>query len=289
MIIVDDRSQDNSWEVIQGIAKADSRVRAIRHECNQGASSSRNDGLRAASAMFIAFCDADDIWEPRKLEVQTDLLKNNPEFSVTYCDSMIIDENGVPTGRKFSDRFPLPKHPSGWLFRELATRNFINMQTVVMRRECIQQAGYFDLEIKWVEDWWFWLRLSDGHRFLYSPEPLARYRVHSASSNVLQQRSCAINRIKVFRRMLRRYGQMSPSLKADVFRNMGGALLDIGKRRAGRRLLWQGIRLSWANRLALPNGLRAFVRLLCSVIPVLKRDRELGSRKDRKTIAPLGD
>jgi glycosyltransferase involved in cell wall biosynthesis len=274
LIVVDDWSQDNSWEAIQGIAKTDSRVRAIRHECNQGASSSRNDGLRAASAMFIAFCDADDIWEPGKLEFQTALLRNNPEFDVTYSDSVIIGESGVPTGRRFSDLFPLPKHPSGWLFQKLATRNFINMQTVLMRRECIQHAGYFDLGIKWVEDWWFWLCLSADHRFLYSPEPLARYRVHSASTNLVQQRSYAINRFRVFRRMLQRYAQMSASLKADVFRNMGGELLDIGKRRAGRRLLWQGIRWSWADPLGFPIGLRAFLRLLWSGLPSM-RAREL--------------
>ena len=56
------------------------------------------------------------------------------------------------------------------------------MQSVVIRRSCVAHLGGFDERIQWVEDWWYWIRLSRHYRFLYSREPLASYRLHAAST-----------------------------------------------------------------------------------------------------------
>jgi glycosyltransferase involved in cell wall biosynthesis len=261
LIIVDDCSSDCSWEIIQSIAVVDRRIRAIRHEYNQGASRSRNDGLLAANGEFIGFCDADDIWEPSKLKIQVKLLQDNPAFDVTYCDSIIINETGLSLGRNFSDTSRPPPAPSGWLFQKLLTRNFINMQTVLMRKICLQHVSGFDEEIKWVEDWWYWLRLSHAYRFLYSFQPLARYRVHAKSTNLVQKRNAAINRIRVFRKVLANYSDLRTSDRADILRNIGAELCDLGKRRAGRRLLAQAIGLSFTDIRAFFIGCRASWRL----------------------------
>lgn len=262
LIIVDDCSSDDSWEAIQGVAQKDLRVKTIRHTRNQGASKSRNDGLRVASGQFIGFCDADDIWEREKLEIQVNLLQANPEYDVAYCDALIVNQEGLPTGRRFSELFPVPKAPSGWLFRELVGRNFINMQGVLMRNGCVQSAGYFDERIKWVEDWWYWVRLSRHHRFLYSKEPLAKYRVHSRSTNLVQKRSCCVNRFKVYRRILQQYTDLPPSSKSVVVYNMAAELCDLGKRRTGRRLLWDTVRLSMMDLRAFNTFCRAWRRII---------------------------
>ena len=264
LIIVDDCSSDNSWEVICALATGDSRIRPFRHERNQGASKSRNDGLRAAKGEFIGFCDADDIWEREKLKIQVALLENNPDCDVAYCDSLIIDENGLHGGQRFSERFPPPKTSSGWLFSELVGRNFINMQSVVMRKECLRRAGNFDEGIMWVEDWWYWVRLSRHHRFLYSEEPLARYRIHSRSTNRVQQRGYSVNRFKVFKRILLEYADLSPAAKGDIIYKMGIDLCNLGKYRAGRRLLWEAVRLSMTDPRAFSRFCKASVRIVLS-------------------------
>lgn len=262
LIIVDDCSTDSSWAVIQTLARKDPRIRAIRHEINQGAARSRNDGMRFANGEFIGFCDADDVWETTKLERQTNLLQNHPEFDVTYGDSIIIDEHGAPTGERFSHRFRPPHASSGWLFPRLLTRNFVNMQTVLMRRECFHRMGGFAEDIKWVEDWSYWITLSHAYRFLYKPAALSRYRVHAHSSNIVQRRSAAFNRIKVLRRILRTYPGLPLTARADILRNIGGELYDLGKPRAGRRLLWRVVGLIWPDpRTALCRA-RAFLRIL---------------------------
>src|SRR5437867_410613 len=67
LLITDDGSTDNSWEVMSRFARADWRIKLIRHEKNEGLPKSRNDGLRMAKGDFIAFCDSDDVWERNKL------------------------------------------------------------------------------------------------------------------------------------------------------------------------------------------------------------------------------
>src|SRR5208282_5961872 len=90
LIIVDDCSSDDSWELIRSVADRDSRIRAFKHDHNQGASKSRNDALRVARGSFIGFCDSDDIWEPEKLRIQVNFLQNNLEYDLVYCDTMIV-------------------------------------------------------------------------------------------------------------------------------------------------------------------------------------------------------
>ena len=262
LIIVDDCSSDDSWEVIQGLARKDSRIKAIRHARNQGASKSRNDGMRAASGEFIGFCDADDIWEKDKLRLQLKLLQNNPTYDLTYCDSIIIDETGLPTGKRFSQLFPPPKSAFGSLFHELLKRNFINMQSVLMRRECVQQVGYFDENIKWVEDWWYWLRISRQHHFLYYRDTLARYRVHARSTNRMQKRGYGINRLKVFNKVLREYPELSRRFQAEIIFKMGVDLCELGKFSTGRRMLWRSILTSLGGVRTFPICCRALRRLV---------------------------
>jgi len=279
LIIVDDCSSDNSWEVIQAVAQGDQRVRMMRHDQNRGASRSRNDGLQAARGEFVGFCDADDIWEPQKLRAQLDLLQQFKEYPVVYCDATIVDETGMPTGQRFSQRYSPPLNPSGRLFSDLIHQgNFINMQSVLLRRECVDQVGYFDEGIKWVEDWWFWIRISHKHPFRYDPRALARYRVHSKSTNAVQKRGYGINRYWVFKRVLQEYPDLPPMAKADIRYQMGVELLKLNKVQAGRRFMLKALRLTVLNHCAPKIFAKATLRILMTLSQIgLVLSRNLSS------------
>jgi glycosyltransferase involved in cell wall biosynthesis len=262
LIVVDDCSTDNSSTVMTECAAQDRRVKPIRHEQNLGISRSRNDALQAADGEFVAFCDSDDTWEPEKLRMQLNLLRNNPGYDLTYSETLIIDGRGLPTGQRFTDLFPLPRIASGMLFQELIRRNFINIQSVLLRRECMREAGPFDEQIRWVEDWLYWIRLSRRHRFLYYSEPLARYRVHNRSTNLVQRSDYCVNRFKVFRRILRDYADLPKSAKSEITYRMGIDLCALGKRDAGRRLLWYVVAASTTDMRSLGSSCRALRRLI---------------------------
>jgi glycosyltransferase involved in cell wall biosynthesis len=253
LIVVDDCSQDDSRKVIEQYVRRDRRVRAIYHERNLGASRSRNDGLRAAQGQYLAFCDADDVWMPMKLERQLEMLAKHPTHDVAYCDAKIINEQGEETGERFTDEFPVPGDGSGRLFEEFCTRNFVNMQTAILRRECIADSGYFDERIKWVEDWLFWVKISYSHSFAYTSDALAKYRVHQNSTGRVRKKANMAHRMRVYHRILRTYPEIRRQLKSDIYYHMGIALAWQGKRNCARRCFMRSIKL-W------PSNLRALYR-----------------------------
>jgi glycosyltransferase involved in cell wall biosynthesis len=258
LIVVDDCSRDESKMVIEKYVSSDRRVRAIYHETNLGASRSRNDGIRDAHGEYLAFCDADDVWVATKLARQLELLEKHPIHDVAYCDSEIIDEHGNGTGERFSAQFPVPGNGSGKLFNELCTRNFVNMQTAILRRECIEDSGYFDESIKWVEDWWFWVKVSYGHSFIYTDEVLAKYRVHQKSTALVQRQGYMANRTKVFHRILRNYPGIPAKLKSEVYYHIGMALASLGKGCYARQCFARSMEYQRSNMRALYRLLRSF-------------------------------
>lgn len=84
LIIIDDKSTDNSLEVVKKIMQNEKRIKLIRSEINEGAARARNKGIRVSKGKYIAFLDSDDIWENTKLEKQIDFMKKrNASFSFT--------------------------------------------------------------------------------------------------------------------------------------------------------------------------------------------------------------
>lgn len=83
LIIVDDCSTDDSFEVAEELSKKDERIHAYRLERNGGTSAARNKGLDLAKGEFVAFLDSDDQYDPTYLESQLDLLiSNNADIAV---------------------------------------------------------------------------------------------------------------------------------------------------------------------------------------------------------------
>jgi glycosyltransferase involved in cell wall biosynthesis len=241
LIVVDDCSKDSSAAEVMKIQQADPRVQLLRHSTNFGPSQSRNDGIAAAQGQFIAFCDADDIWLPDKLGRQMELLQSQPECGLTYCDAAIIDQSGVPTGRKFSELFPPPGGASRELFAALCIGNFINTQSVLVRRELLTSAQWFDERIRCNEDWWLWLRLSRLTKFIYEPAVLAKYRVHPAGTYQLHPKRYKRDLWRLCKRNLRSHADMPRYLQGWMWYKMGLALCSIGKRHPGLAFMRRGI------------------------------------------------
>src|SRR4029077_13002944 len=75
VLAVDDGSTDATFQIVEAIAADDPRVRPIRLARNHGSPAApRNAGVAAARGEWVAFLDADDLWHPRKLELQMAVL-----------------------------------------------------------------------------------------------------------------------------------------------------------------------------------------------------------------------
>lgn len=97
LILVDDCSSDQSVNIIEKHL-GDERIRLIRQPENLKAAQARNRGIEEAKGRFIAFLDADDIWDERKLELQLDFMKKK-DCAFSYTAYEFGDENARGTGK----------------------------------------------------------------------------------------------------------------------------------------------------------------------------------------------
>ncbi len=98
LILVDDGSKDNSWEICNKWEKCDSRVR-IFHQNNLGASAARNTGIRIAKGDWIVFVDSDDTLTPTYLEDLLRIVTNYHDIDLCISGLKVI-RNGIITEKK---------------------------------------------------------------------------------------------------------------------------------------------------------------------------------------------
>ena len=166
LIVVDDGSKDNTFEVIKAIC--DNRIKYIKHEKNKGVAAARNTGIQASCGEFVAFQDDDDIWQPEKLEKEVNCIYGvSKDAEVVYTRACKL-EKGISTYIP-SDKI---RTLEGNVYRTLLWQNYIALPSVLFRRTCLEKAGLFDETLIAFEDWDFLLRLSKYYSFKYIAEPL---------------------------------------------------------------------------------------------------------------------
>ena len=82
VIVVDDGSKDNTRSII---TEFDGKIRYLFQE-NRGPSAARNLGIGEAKCEFIAFLDADDVWDENKLQLQLEQICNSDTVGLVTCD-----------------------------------------------------------------------------------------------------------------------------------------------------------------------------------------------------------
>ena len=95
IIAVDDKSPDNSREIIQEYAQRDSRIVPVLFEKNSGVSAARNAGIHAATGEWLCFCDGDDWFEPCFVEKMLSCAKVN-QSDYVICDYQLVSEGKTP-------------------------------------------------------------------------------------------------------------------------------------------------------------------------------------------------
>lgn len=169
VLIINDGSSDNIVNWVSSLA--DARIRLITQE-NQGLTGAHNTGVMQAQGEYIAFLDADDLWEPSKLEKQVSCLDKNPEVGLVDTWVMLIDETGKSTGTV------LKTNAEGNVWKQI-----IQCPTVVcgssplVRNACFQEVGLFDPEMGGSSDWDMWIRIASRYSFGLIKEQIGRAHV----------------------------------------------------------------------------------------------------------------
>lgn len=92
IIIVDDCSTDNTFHILQQLAREDSRIKLFRNETNKKIAETLNFALTQATGKYIARMDGDDISHPKRMETLYNYLQENPEVKLVGSNVLSIDE-----------------------------------------------------------------------------------------------------------------------------------------------------------------------------------------------------
>jgi len=164
---VDDCSTDGSYELVEDFSKRDSRVKLIRLEQNFGGPAKpRNIGVENSKGEYIAFLDADDIWEEEKLEVQIGLMEQEG-YNFTSTNILNVDENLKDIDKRYSISNFLRKISKKRGVCDLIKNSFIATSSVVVKRDIIEKFSE-DRDFISVEDLCLWIRLLDKKGTKYS-------------------------------------------------------------------------------------------------------------------------
>lgn len=200
-VIVDDGSTDDTPEVVGAIAETDPRVRYFR-QTNQGHPAALNTGFRNIRGDYVQILDADDLLEPRKLELHVAYLESNPDTDIVYGAVRYFRGENVGE-RLFSMWEPnepwMPEVAGGGaqVLPELVRGNIMTINAPLLRRRLVETVGLFDETLPGTHDWDYWLRCAAaGARFAYmdAAGTLALVRSHpsSLSKNALRMLSLAL-------------------------------------------------------------------------------------------------
>jgi glycosyltransferase involved in cell wall biosynthesis len=253
VLVVDDGSTD---ALLAALAPYRGRVILIRKP-NGGAASARNLGIERSSGSVIAFLDADDYWEPGKLELQLDVLRRHPEVGLIagrYYKQLPGDGERRPWSAKadgtgFGD-VPVDRvlHARGIEIHRIGLRAWTS--TVAVRRDAL--GGHrFDGKVEPAEDRDLWIRLAAEHPSFLASEPLATAVLEPNSMSRSNIDKDFGNMITVLRRNAGLAGRRElRNLEARFYRLWAACHLGEGR---PREALPPALR-RWARDPASPSG-----------------------------------
>ena len=169
IVVVDDGSTDETAAVVRRMMTGDRRIRLVQ-QANQGISGARNCGIEGSQGDVLAFLDDDDLWHPRKLELQLARLDAVPGAALVSCYSALIHPDGRLLGWRFGGA------PEGDVYREMLEWDMVSGGSVALvRRRPFEEVGGFDATIPDREDWDLWIRLARRHALTSVPRVLVGY------------------------------------------------------------------------------------------------------------------
>ena len=176
LLLIDDGSTDSSPALLNQFT--DERIKLIS-QTNQGVSAARNLGIKAAKAPYIAFLDADDLWESDHLETMHNYCIQFPD------ESLFNTAKSIDTGHQLIPaRYAISKTANFELvnfFEASGIEPVLWTSSVVIKKTALEQVGIFDAGIKSGQDLDLWIRLGLQFPVVFIWHRTARYTYDAQS------------------------------------------------------------------------------------------------------------
>lgn len=288
IIIIDDGSTDDTAAVVAAVAAPwHGRVRYLR-VTNGGAGRARNAGVAAAKHDLIAFADSDDEWLPHRLMLQRPPMESDRALAFCFSDfGQLFDDGRIVShwlahwsgdtrswdailapGCLYAERWPLPvtlpasDAPSrvhvGSMYLQELRANYINVNTLLVRRSVVGEALHFGVDLPVHEDWECFARIARAGDCAYLDVDTALQCTHDGprltQAGLYESAKARITLIeRTWGRdaaFMQAHGSEVAGVLADLRRTMLRQLIRLNRRDEAHALLAQ-MDGTWLERLAL--------------------------------------
>ena len=223
LLILDDASTDDSLRILKDYYNQP-QVKLLVNSTNSGSPFRQwNYGISLAAGKYVWIAESDDSADPHFLETVVPLLDENPSLGLAYCQSRLLNKEGVDVGNSLDWTSDLDPHR--WkenfinggrdeLRRYLTHKNTIpNASAVITRRSVLNQALPVDTSFKLCGDWMHWVKVLLQTDLAYVAAPLNNWRLESSNSRL---RTPGIVEWEEGQRVIRYLGKELDNTESDI-------------------------------------------------------------------------
>lgn len=173
ILVLDDRSTDNTFGILQAYASKYDFIQCFQNEVNIGINENMALGFSKAKGKYICPCDQDDVWLPSKTQKLVDHIQDK-KVDLVYCDSFFTDEQLNKTGLKESGQYRFIRGNDP---RVLFFQNCISGHSVLFDRDLLRYCYPFASKPIYY-DYWLALTALTRNGVDYIDKPLVLFRRH---------------------------------------------------------------------------------------------------------------
>jgi glycosyltransferase involved in cell wall biosynthesis len=173
IIVVDDRSTDDTVAILNEYAAKHAIIKVYVNEQNLGYVKNFEKGLLLATADYISPCDQDDIWLPNKTEL---LMRKLADNAIVYCNSALMTGDGTMTGKNLSETKHLQTYDDPLQY---TIGNTAAGHAMIITRQTLLNSVPLPTMIP--HDYWLGFVATFNSRLLFVDEPLVKYRQHGGN------------------------------------------------------------------------------------------------------------
>lgn len=204
---INDGSTDNTQSILDEYQNKFKDRMWVLSQKNKGQTISKNIGIQQSQGEYIAFIDSDDLWDPKKLDIQLSAMRADPEVGLSYTDGYYIDADDIQ-----HEKIGIDPILQGQCFKRILMGNAIVASSVMIRRSIINKIGLFDETLTACENWELWTRIASVCPLKALPDPLTYYRRHDANMSHNFEKMVT-NRLRVVHNNIARYKHSLPDSK----------------------------------------------------------------------------
>ena len=193
LIMFVDCSTDGTWQIIRKYASKDKRIRAEKNPKNLDIAANRNKAIKLSSGKYVMWQDADDISYPDRIELQVKYLESHTDVGIVggFLD-FFSDSSEHDSTRRY-------RESDADIRKTIFRYTPVAQPAAMIRRECFDKVGCFDLNIPVAEDLDMNFRIGKYYKFANVQRPVIKYRVNDTQSTFKRLRLMEKNTIAIRR------------------------------------------------------------------------------------------